>query len=65
MPAMPSFERPIRNEVPVVLEEDDWHYVIAKLKKAVEPGCYEKPFCRLLNVIPKIEKQVKARQLTI
>ncbi len=33
--------------------------VIAKLRKAIEPGCYEKSYCQLLDVIPKIEKQVK------
>ncbi len=48
-----------RNEVSVVLKEDDWHYVIAKLRKAIEPGCYEKSYCQLLDVIPKIEKQVE------
>ncbi len=61
MPTIPTSERPTRNEVPVVLKEDDWHYVIAKLRKAIEPGCHEKSFCRLLDVIPRIEKQVKAR----
>lgn len=47
-------------DVSVALKEDDWHYVIAKLRKAIEPGCYEKEYCQLLDVIPKIERQVKA-----
>ncbi len=64
MPTIPNEEPPTRNEVMVVLEEDDWHYVISKLRKAIGPGCYEKSFCRLLDVIPRIEKQVKARQQT-
>ncbi len=62
MPTLPTAEGPTRSEVSVVLKDDDWDYVIAKLRKAVEPGCYEKSFCRLLDVIPKIEQQVKARQ---
>jgi len=41
------------------LEEDDWHYVIAKLRKAIQPGCYEKSYCQLLEVIPKIENQLR------
>ncbi len=56
---MPTSTIPTRNEVTVALKEDDWHYVIAKLRKAIEPGRYEKSYCQLLDVIPKIEKQVK------
>ena len=48
-----------RSEVSVVLSEDDWHYIIGKLRKAIEPGCYQKSYCQLLDVIPKIEKQLK------
>ena len=48
-----------RNQVSVILKEDDWHYVLAKLRKAIEPGCYDKSYCQLLDVIPKIEKQVE------
>ncbi len=51
--------KPTPNDVPVVLKEDDWNYVLAKLRKAIAPGCYEKSYCQLLDVIPKIEKQVK------
>ena len=50
--------------MPVVLGEDDWDFVVAKLRKAVEPGCYEKSFFRLLDVIPRIEKQVRDLQQT-
>jgi hypothetical protein len=56
---MPTSKPSTRSEVSVVLKEDDWRYVIAKLRKAIEPGCYEKSYCQLLDVIPKIEKQVK------
>ncbi len=47
------------NEVSVVLKEDDWNYVLSKLRRAIKPGCYEKSYCQLLDVIPRIEKQVK------
>ena len=47
------------NDVSVVLKEDDWNYVLAKLRKAIEPSCYEKSYRQLLDVIPKIEKQVR------
>ncbi len=47
------------NEMSVVLDEDDWHYVIAKLRKAIEPRCYEKTYCQLLEVVAKIEREVK------
>ena len=59
MPPKPTPTHATSNYVPVVLKEDDWNYVLAKLRKAVEPGCYEKSYCQLLDVIPKIEKQVK------
>lgn len=58
LPKIPLSKPSTRDGVSVVLKEDDWHYVIAKLKKAIEPGCYEKAYCQLLDVIPKIEKQV-------
>ncbi len=56
---MSTNESSTRNEVSVVLEEDDWHYVIAKLRKAIQPECYEKSYCQLLEVIPKIENQLR------
>jgi hypothetical protein len=56
---MPTMKLSARSDVSVVLKEADWKYVIAKLRKAIEPGCYEKSYCQLLDVIPKIEKQVK------
>jgi hypothetical protein len=56
---MSTNESSTRNDVSVVLEEDDWHYVIAKLRKAIQPGCYEKSYCQLLEVIPKIENQLR------
>ncbi len=59
MRTIPTPRHPLQNEVSVALKEDDWHYVIAKLRKAIEPGCYEKSYCQLLDVIPKIEKQLK------
>jgi hypothetical protein len=59
MPPKPTPKHSTPNDVPVVLKEDDWNYVLAKLRKAIEPGCYEKSYCQLLDVIPKIEKQVK------
>jgi len=59
MPIMPTKDSSTRKEVPVILEEEDWDYVLSKLRKAVEPGCYEKSFCRLLDVIPRIENQVR------
>ncbi len=51
------------NDVSVVLKEDDWNYVLAKLRKAIEPGCYEKSYCQLLDVIPKIERQVREARI--
>ena len=63
MPTTPNSKPSIRNNVSVVLNEDDWRYVIGKLRKAVEPGCYEKSYCQLLDVIPKIEKQLKEAKL--
>jgi hypothetical protein len=59
MPPKPTSKRATSNDVSIVLKEDDWNYVLAKLREAVEPGCYEKSYCQLLDVIPKIEKQVK------
>ncbi len=59
MPPKPSSKHATANDVSVILKEDDWNYVLAKLRKAIEPGCYEKSYCQLLDVIPKIEKQVK------
>jgi hypothetical protein len=59
MPPKPTPNTRPPNDVSVVLKEDDWNYVLAKLRKAIEPGCYEKSYCQLLDVIPKIEKQVK------
>jgi len=59
MPIMPTKDPSTRKEVPVILEEEDWDYVLSKLRKAVEPGCYEKSFCRLRDVIPRIENQVR------
>ncbi len=61
MPIMPTKDSSTRKEVPVILDEDDCDYVLSKLRKAVEPGCYEKSFCRLLDVIPRIENQVRTR----
>jgi hypothetical protein len=59
MPPKPTPNTRPPNDVSVVLKEDDWNYVLAKLRKAIEPGCYEKSYCQLLDVIPKIDKQVK------
>jgi hypothetical protein len=56
---MSASESSTRNEVPILLEDDDWRYVIAKLRKAIQPGCYEKSYCQLLEVIPKIENQLR------
>jgi hypothetical protein len=60
MPSKATVKHETPKDVSVVLKEDDWHYVLAKLRKAIEPGCYEKSYCQLLDVIPKIERQVKA-----
>ena len=59
MPRKPTSKHTTPNDVSVVLEKDDWNYVLAKLRKAIVPGCYEKLYCQLLDVIPKIEKQVE------
>ena len=59
MPPKPASKHATPNDVSVVLKEDDWNYILAKLRKAIGPGCYEKSYCQLLDVIPKIEKQVK------
>jgi hypothetical protein len=59
MPPKPIPKHSTPNDVSIVLKEDDWNYVLAKLRKAIEPRCYEKSYCQLLDVIPKIEKQVK------
>ena len=65
MATIPTSRPSTRSEVSVVLKEDDWHYVIAKLRKAIEPGCHEKSYCQLWDVIPKIEKQVKEAKVGI
>lgn len=44
--------------VSVVLEGDDWHYVISKLRKVIQ-SCYEKSYCQLLEVISKIENRLR------
>lgn len=59
MPSRSISKHVTSNDVSVVLKEDDWDYILGKLRKAIEPGCYEKSYCQLLDVIPKIEKQLK------
>lgn len=59
---MSDNESSTKNEVSIILEEDDWHYVLAKLRKAIQPGCYEKSYCQLLEVIPKIENQLRKQR---